>query len=165
MFPSYFEVAEFLEGVAVAGDAFFGDAVADVEVAFVFVTDIVVAFGFGGPAEVGVDFAYESQVKMVVDGEVVAAVFEVVAAVVHPSIAGHEDARGAVVGHGEESEWQDKGGGDIFDGDVGGAGEDFVACDEFGMGEVDGEMGMGVVAGGVLASVEVHDGITDFLHA
>ena len=161
--PGYFEVAELFEGVAVAGDAFFGDAIADVEVAFVFVAYIVVAFGFSRPAEVGVEFAKECEVEVVVEGEIIAAVFEVVAAVVHPAVAGHEDAGGAVVGHGEEGKGEDEGCGDILDGDIGGAGEDFVASDELGVCEVDGEVGVGMVAGGVLPPVEVHDGVADFL--
>ena len=64
---------------------------------------------------------------MVAQGKVVAAVLEIIAAVVHPAVAGHEDARGALVVHGEEGEGEDQGSGDILDGDVGGAGEDFVA--------------------------------------
>ena len=165
VFPGYFEVTEFAEGVAVAGDAFFGDAVSNVEVAFVFVAFVVVAAGFGCPAEVGIDFADEGEVDVVVECEVVATVFKIVAAVVHPSVAGHEDAGGSVVGHGEEGEGEDEWSWNVLDGDVGGAGEDFVAGDEFGVCKVDGEVGMGVVAGGVLATVEVHDGVADFLDA
>ena len=142
VFPGYFEVAEFAEGVAVAGDALLGDAVADVEVAFVFVSQVVVAAGFGSPAEVGVDLADEGEVEVVVDGEVVAAVLKVIAAVVHPAVAGHKDTRGAVVGHGEEGEGEHQGGGYVLDGDVSGTGENLVASDELGMGEVDGEMGV-----------------------
>ena len=135
MFPCEFEVAVFLECVAVAGDTFFGDAVADVEIAFEFVADVVVAACFGGPAEVGVDFAEEGEVDVVVDSEVVAAVFEVVSAVVHPTIVGHENSGGAVVSHGEEGKGEDERCGDVFDGDVGGSGKNFVAGDEFGVGK------------------------------
>ena len=126
VFPHQLEVAELLEGGAVAGDALLGDAVADVEIAFEFVADVVVAACFGGPAEVGVDFAEEGEVDVVVDSEVVAAVFEVVSAVVHPTIVGHENAGGAVVSHGEEGKGEDERCGDIFDGDVGGAGKNAV---------------------------------------
>ena len=162
MFPSEFEVAVFLECVAVAGDTFFGDAVADVEIAFEFVADVVVAACFGGPAEDGVDFAEEGEVDVVVESEVVAAVFKVVSAVVHPTIVGHENAGGAVVSHGEEGKGEDERCGDVFDGDVGGAGKNFVAGDEFGVGKVDGKVGVGVVAGGVLTAIEVHDRVAYF---
>ena len=165
VFPFDFEVAELLESGAVARDAFFGDAVADVEVALVFVAHVVVAFGLGCPTEVGVDFADEREVDIVVDGKVVAAVFEVVSPVVHPAVTGHEDAGGAVVRHGEKSEGENERRGDVLDGDVGRAGEYFVAGDEFGAGEVDGKVGVVVVAGGVLPAVEIHDRVADFLHA
>ena len=165
VFPFNLEVAKFLESGAVARNAFLGDAVADVEVAFVFVAHVVVALGFGRPAEVGEDIADEREVDVVVDGEVVATVFEVVSPVVHPAVAGHENARCAVVRHGEEGEGQHEGCRYILDGDVGGTCENLVAGDEFGAGEVDGKVGMVVVAGGVLSAVEIHDRVADFLHA
>ena len=165
VFPFYLEVAELLESCAVSRNAFLGDAVADVEVAFVFVAHVVVALGFGRPTEVGVYLADEGEVDVVVDGEVVATVLEVVSPVVHPAVAGHENARRAVVRHGKEGEGEHEGSRYILDGDVGGACEYLVASDELGASEIDGKVGMVVVAGGVLSAVEVHDRVADFLHA
>lgn len=68
------------------------------------------------------------------------------------------------MGHGEEGEGEHQGGGYVLDGDVGRAGENLVAGDKLGMGEVDGEMGVGVVAGGVLSAVQIHNGVADFFH-
>ena len=163
--PSDFEVAEAVVGGAVASDALFSDAVTYVEVAFVFVAHIVVAAGFGGPAEVSVNLAEEGEVDIVVEGKVVASVFEVVASVVHPTVGGHEDAGGTAMGDGEEGEGQSNGGGDVLYGDVGGASDELVASYDLGFGEVDGEMRMGVVAGGVETAVEVHHRVVHLLDA
>ena len=67
--------------------------------------------------------------------------------------------------HGEESEGENERRGDVLDGDVGGTRKNLVAGDEFGAGEVDGKVGVVVVAGGVLPAVEVHDRVADFFHA
>lgn len=164
MLPRDFEVGKLVESIAVALDAFASDAVADVEVALVTVAPVVVAAGFGRPAEVGVYVAQQGEINMVVEGEVVAAVFEVESAVVHPAVAGNEYARGASVGDGEKSERQRQRSGHVFDGDVGGTGDKFVAGDDFGLGEVDGEMGVGVIAGGVLSAAHIHHRVVHLFH-
>ena len=141
MFPCHFEIAVFGESGAVAWDAFLGDAVADVEIALIFITYIIITLGLGRPAEVGVKFAGEGQIEIVVDGPIVTTVLEIIATVVHPSVAGHEDARGDFVFHGEEGEGNNQRGRDVLDGDIGRAGENLVTRDKFGMAEIDGEMG------------------------
>ena len=86
MSPSYLEVAVLVVGIAVAPNAGLGDTVANVKIALVFVAAIVVRLGLCRPAEVGIDLAGEGQVKEIVEGEVVAAILEVVATSRHPTV-------------------------------------------------------------------------------
>ena len=65
--------------------------------------------------------------------------------------------------HGEEGKGNNQRGGDILDGDIGRAGKDFVAGNQFGMAKVDGKMGVAVVAGGILAPIEIHNRVGYFL--
>ena len=90
--PRHLEITKFREGGTVARNALFGDAVADVEITFIFIPYIIITLGLSSPTEVGVELAGEGKVDIIVDGPVVAAVLEVVAAVVHPAVAGHENA-------------------------------------------------------------------------
>ena len=66
------------------------------------------------------------------------------------------------MGDGEKGKRQGDRGGDVLDGDVGGACDEFVARYDFGFGEVDGEMRMGVVASGVETAVEIHHRVVHF---
>ena len=163
--PRYLEVAVFVVGVGVALQTLLGDAVAHIDVALVAVAPVVVGFGLGGPAEVGVDVAQQQQVYLVVERQVVAAVFEVVAATVHPAVGGDDDARRPLVRDGEEGEGDGDGGGHVGQRQVGGTGEQLVARDDFRFGEVDGEVRVTVVAGGVESAAEEHDGVVHLLDA
>ena len=163
--PGNLEVAVAVVGGAVALDTFFGDAVTDVEIALVLVAAVVVAAGFGGPAEVGVDIGEKREVEVVAEGKIVASVLEVIAAVVHPAVGREEDTRAAVVGDGEECEGNRQRGRDILDSDIGGTGDKLVAGNDFGLSEVDCEMGVCMVAGGVLTAAEVHDRVVHLLDA
>ena len=162
--PGELEVGILVVGVVVAVDALLGDAVAGVERALVLVALVVVGLGLGGPREVGVDVAQQREVPVVAQGEVVAALLEVVAAVVLPSVGGDEHARGAALGDGEEGEGQRHRRRHILYREPCRAGHNLVAGDELALGEVDGEVGVGVVAGGVAAAAEVHHRVVHLLH-
>ena len=64
----------------------------------------------------------------------------------------------------EEGERQGQRSGHILDADIGRTGENLVVGNKLRLGEVDGKMRMGVVAGGVLTAAEVHHRIVDFLN-
>ena len=57
--PVEFEVAEGVIADAVAVDTLIGNTIASVDMAFVFVAAVVVAFGFESPAEVGIEVAQQ----------------------------------------------------------------------------------------------------------
>ena len=162
--PDEFEVGEGVVGGAVAIDALVGDAVAGVDLPLVLVALVVVGLGLEGPREVGIEVAQQGEVPVVAQGEVVAAVLQVVATVVLPAVGGEEDARLAALGDGEEGEGQRDGRGHVLDGEPRRTRDDFVAHDELALGEVQREVGVDVVAGGVAAAGEVHHGVVELLH-
>ena len=67
------------------------------------------------------------------------------------------------MGKGEEGERHRYRCGHVFDGEIGGAGHYLVVHDKLRLGEVDGVVRVGVVAGGILSFAEVHHRVVDFL--
>ena len=154
MAPLHFEGGLF----GVVGEVFVavdGGEVGEEDVAAIGVAAGVVALGREAPRAAGVDFAEEFEVEAVGEGEIVAALAQVEAAGGLVAVGGHDEAGGVFLVDGEETVGDGDGQGHIGHDEIGGAEERLLAGGDFGAGELEVEVGVVGVAGGVLGVLEI----------
>ena len=106
------------------------------------------------PRPLGVDFAEQLQVHLVVDGKVVAAVAQVEAALHLVAIGGHDEARGIALGEREETVGNSQRQRYVAHNEVGGTEDHVLAWAHLSTRQGDVEVGVGFVASGVAAVLQ-----------
>ena len=152
--PLHFEGGLF----GVVGEVFVavdGGEVGEEDIAAIGVAAGVVALGRESPGAAGVDFAEEFEVEAVGEGEIVAAVAQIEAAGGLVAVGGHDEPGGVFLVDGEEAVGDGDGEGHIGHDEIGRAEEGFLAGRDFGAGELETEVGVLGVAGGVLGVLEI----------
>ena len=144
--------------LVVVGEVFVavdGGEVGEEDVAAIGVAAGVVALGRETPRAAGVDFAEEFEVDAVGEGKIVTAVAQVETAGGLVAVGGHDETGGVFFVDGEEAVGDGDGQGHIGHDEIGGAEERLFAGGDFGAGELETEVRMLGVAGGVLGVLEI----------
>ena len=108
------------------------------------------------PRALGIDFAQQLEVHLVVHGKVIATVAQVEAARELVAVGGHDESRGIALGEGEEAIGNGKGQRHVGHHEIGRSEHHVLAGAHLGSRHGEIEVRMGLVAGGVAAVVEVH---------
>lgn len=155
MAPQYLKVG-LLRVVGLALLAIDRFEVADVEAAAVFVALHIARLRAHSPRTLGVDFARESQVSIVAEGEVVAAVAQVEASLVVIAECRHDHARRVTVGEREKAERHCQRQRQTGKHHIGRANDYVLAGANLGLGELEIEVGaLVVVARGVASAFHI----------
>ena len=129
--------------------------ITEVERSVVTVSPAVVAGRAQAPAALRVDLAEQLQVPLVADGEVVASVAEIEAAVILLAIGGHDEARTVFLGEREEAVGDGEGQGHVGHDQIGGTEDHVLARTYLGTREGDVEVGVWIVARRVASVLEI----------
>ena len=129
--------------------------ITEVERSVVTVSPAVVAGRAQTPAALRVDLAEQLQVPLVADGEVVASVAEIEAAVILLAIGGHDEARTVFLGEREEAVGDGEGQGHVGHDQIGGTKDHVLAWTHLGSREGDVEVGVWIVARRVASVLEI----------